>query len=154
MQMCVFINSLCMFLLLARLCAICVLVFVFRRWQVLSPRVFLHKMGLLTWLVFSFFVICYSTMEDEFIAFLLFYFHLLLMKNASNVIVGPVKCQQCQHHGRKNEGMPTRRQTATAASWQAKPKPDLSQRANKPRSAEHPSSSKTFFLYLQTCPLA
>ena len=43
-----------MFLLLARLCAICVLVFVFRRWQVLSPRVFLHKMGLLTWLVFLF----------------------------------------------------------------------------------------------------
>ena len=39
--------------------------------------------------------------------------------------------------------MPTRRQTATAA-WQAKPKPDLSQRANKPRSAEHPSSSKTY----------
>ena len=63
-------------------------------------------------------------------------------ENASNVIVGPVKCQ-CQHHGRKNEGMPTRRQTATAA-WQAKPKPDLSQRANKPRSAEHPSSSNTF----------
>ena len=54
LQMCVLINSLCMFLLLARLCAICVLVFVFRRWQVLSPRVFLHKMGLLTWLVFLF----------------------------------------------------------------------------------------------------
>ena len=112
----------------ARLCAICVLVFVFRRWQVLSPRVFLHKMGLLTWLVFSSFVICYSTMEDEFIAFLLFYFHLLLMKmhlmwllglsSASSVSIMEGKTKACQpedkpqqlHHGKQNPNLTSRKE--------------------------------------------
>ena len=90
------------------------------------PECFYTRWGFLLGLFF-FFVICYSTMEDEFFALLLFYFHLLLMKmhlmwllglsSASSVSImeGKTKAAQPedkpQHlHGKQNPSLTSRKE--------------------------------------------
>ena len=89
------------------------------------PECFYTRWGFLLGLFF-FFVICYSTMEDEFIAFLLFYFHLLLMKmhlmwllglSSASVSIMEGKTKACQPedkpqqlHGKQNPSLTSRKE--------------------------------------------